>query len=382
QPSGPSPSPSPSPGNITSQSENIPDFASDLNFEEAVEKDKKQLKSDLFILHMKKVTKPNGTCWAVCNYCPKEYKWTKSGGYGTYMKHIMTRHPVEFSKGNAQSQISRFSTPDTQLFKYSDQANIEELARMVVVEHLPFSFGEKVGFIKYCHKALNPVACRVPRTTLTRTIYDIYKKKKRILKKYFTNYIGRVSVCADIWTDHWRIHSYLGVTCHYMDKAWTIQKGILAFRVFDDAHNANNIYKNMKIIFEEYKIESKNFSIGFDNASNNTAVIPALIELSKPYFNSKFFYQRCVCHVLNLCVQKGLEILQAFIKLIKEALSYLWKHPNVMKAWVRFCKQEAKQILATQVSTVAVEQEFSAGGNILDVRVNFESRINSSPSVC
>ncbi|KAK2663145.1 hypothetical protein Ddye_001719 [Dipteronia dyeriana] len=124
-----------------------------------------------------------------------------------------------------------------------------------------------------------------------------------------------------------------------MDKTWTIQKRILAFRVFDDAHTADNIYKNMKLIFEEYKIESKLFSIGFDNTSNNTAAIPALIELCKPYFNSKFFHQRCVCHVLNLCVQKGLEILQAFIKPIKEALSYLWKHPNVMKAWVRFCKQ-------------------------------------------
>ncbi|KAK2646346.1 hypothetical protein Ddye_021541 [Dipteronia dyeriana] len=117
---------------------------------------------------MKKVTKPNGTCWAVCNYYPKEYKWIKSGGYGTYRKHITTRHPAELAKGNAQSQIFRFSTLDTQLFKYSDQANREELARMVAVEHLPFSFGEKVGFIKYCHKALNPVACRVPRTTLTR----------------------------------------------------------------------------------------------------------------------------------------------------------------------------------------------------------------------
>ncbi|KAK2637059.1 hypothetical protein Ddye_031851 [Dipteronia dyeriana] len=273
-------------------------FGTDPNFEEPSEKDKKHLKSDLFVLHIKKVTKPNGTCWAVCNYCPKEYKWTKSGGYGTYGKHITTSHPAELAKGNAQSQISRFSTPDTQLFKYSDQANREELARMVAVEHLPFSFGEKVGFIKYCHKALNPAACRVPRTTLTRTMYDIYKNEKRILKKYFANYIGRVSVCADTCTDHWRMHSYLGVTCHYMDKAWTIQKRILAFRVFDDAHTADNIYKNMKIIFEEYKIESKIFSIGFDNASdnasNNTSVIPALIELCKPYFNKSIQVQVCV----------------------------------------------------------------------------------------
>ncbi|KAK2662206.1 hypothetical protein Ddye_000780 [Dipteronia dyeriana] len=149
-------------------------------------------------------------------------------------------------------------------------------------------------------------------------------------------------------------------------------KRILAFRVFDDAHTADNIYKNMEIIFEEYKIESNFFLIGFDNVSNNTAVIPALIELCKPYFNSKFFHQRCACYVLNLCVQKGLEILQAFIKPIKEALSYLWKHPNVMKAW----------ILATPVSTVAVEQEFSAGGNILDARRSLLSPESIQVQVC
>ncbi|KAK2655640.1 hypothetical protein Ddye_008692 [Dipteronia dyeriana] len=127
--------PSPNPVNMTSQSENIPDFTTDPDFEEALDKDKKQAKSDQFVLHMKKVTKSDGTCWVVCNYCPKEYKWTKSGGYSTYRKHVMTRHPVEHAKGNTQSQISRFSTPNTQLFKYSDQANREELARMLYDEY-------------------------------------------------------------------------------------------------------------------------------------------------------------------------------------------------------------------------------------------------------
>ncbi|KAK2664065.1 hypothetical protein Ddye_002639 [Dipteronia dyeriana] len=106
----------------------------------------------------------------------------------------------------------------------------------------------------------------------------------------------------------------------------------------------------MKIIFEEYKIESKNFSFGFNNAYNNTTVIPALIELYKPYFNSKFFHQRCVCHVLNLYVQKGLEILQAFIKPIKDALSYLWKHPNVVKVWKAF--QNTTPVFATNTKFV------------------------------
>ena len=69
---------------------------------------------------------------------------------------------------------------------------------MVAIEHLPFSFGEKVGFINYCRQALNPAAYRVPRATLTLTLEKIYEKEKKKLEKYFEKYSGCVSVCADI----------------------------------------------------------------------------------------------------------------------------------------------------------------------------------------
>ena len=172
---------------------------------------------------------------------------------------------------------------------------------MVAVEHLPFSFGENVGFINYCRQALNPIACRIARATLTETLEKICDKEKRKLEKYNS----RVSVYVDIWSDHWRMHSYLSVTCHYMDNdAWTIQKRIIAFRVFNDARTVANIFRQLRIIFVEYKIENKIFTIGFDNASSNIAAIIALIDLCKPYLGGKFFHQRCACHVLNLCVQK------------------------------------------------------------------------------
>ena len=68
-----------------------------------------------------------------------------------------------------------------------------------------------------------------------------------------------------------------------------LQKRILAFRVFDQAHTTDNIYMILKIIFEEYKIDNKIFAIGFDNASNNTAAIPHLITLYNLYFGGQFF---------------------------------------------------------------------------------------------
>ena len=109
---------------------------------------------------MKKVTKSDGSLAIVCNYCSKEFRWSKSGSYGTYRRHINNTHPTETakSKANGQTQISRYAFANDQLFRYSDANNIEELARMVAVEHLTFNFGEKVGFVNYCQKALNPSA--------------------------------------------------------------------------------------------------------------------------------------------------------------------------------------------------------------------------------
>ncbi|KAK3195488.1 hypothetical protein Dsin_026798 [Dipteronia sinensis] len=80
-PSGSAPSP-----NITSQSENMPDHPPDPDFEvppteEILEKAEKQPKSDLFVYHMKKIAKEDGTMTVICNYCHKVFKWSKSGGY-------------------------------------------------------------------------------------------------------------------------------------------------------------------------------------------------------------------------------------------------------------------------------------------------------------
>ena len=130
---------------------------------------------------MKKVTKSDGSLEIVCNYYSKEFRWSKSGGYDTFRRHINNTHPTEVAKPKAkgQAQISKYASANDQLFRYSDANNREELARMVAVEHLSFNFSEKVGFVNYCQKALNPSACRILKTTLTRTLFNLYKKSKK-----------------------------------------------------------------------------------------------------------------------------------------------------------------------------------------------------------
>ena len=76
----------------------------------------------------------------------------------------------------------------------------------------------------------------------------------------------------------------------------------------------------LKIIFEEYKLIIKYLLL---------VLIMYLIILLL-FLNSllyviltlvvNFFHQRCACHVLNLCVQNGLALLQKFIRPIRTSL--------------------------------------------------------------
>ena len=99
------------------------------------------------------------------------------------MQHLDDMHPTEVarSRSRVQTQIPRCVSLNTQLFCYFDANNREELTRIVVVEHLSFSFGKKVDFVNYCQRVLNPIVCRVPRTIFTCIIFFIKKKKDLII---------------------------------------------------------------------------------------------------------------------------------------------------------------------------------------------------------
>ncbi|KZV31069.1 hypothetical protein F511_31379, partial [Dorcoceras hygrometricum] len=176
-----------------------------------------------------------------------------------------------------------------------------------------------------------PAIRRIPRNTLKRIIHKLVATQKKKLIKEFASLDNKVSLCSDIWSDHWQSCSYMGITCHLIDNAWNIKKCLLAYRCFTDPHTAQNISHLMFIILEEYGLTSKFFSISFDNASANTCIMDELIRLCQPSIGDKFFHIRCTCHIFNLCVQD--------IRSIRFAIHYLWTHPQVMKQWGKFCKK-------------------------------------------
>ena len=96
----------------------------------------------------------------------------------------------------------------------------------------------------------------------------------------------------------------MGVTCHWIDTSWNIQKQLIVFRDFDEQHTTYNIYLLISNILQDYGLVQKILTIGFDNASANTVSINDLKTVCQLNLGGKFFHVRCACHILNLCVLK------------------------------------------------------------------------------
>ena len=92
------------------------------------------------------------------------------------------------------------------------------------------------------------------------------------------------------------------ITAHFIDADWMLNKRIIGFKLFPFPHNSHNLSQIILNVAKEYNIDSKIFSISFDNASENTAAIEILKRPFRPVLNGKLFHIRCVCHIINLCV--------------------------------------------------------------------------------
>lgn len=304
--------------------------------------------SEVFSIWFKKVTLPcaegeTPIVMACCNFCDQQYEHKKGNGYGTYNRHILKHKPKDQEKGTqqeTQTQLNFTQGNELTLFKYNDIVAREVMAKFVATESLAFQFADSMRFENSMKKAYNPQAKKISRSTMTRTIAKLSIRYKKALRDMFAKLPYRVSVCSDIWSCAWQQNSYLGMTVHWIDPNWCMNKRVLCFRKFNCTHNAANIALCIIKVLNQFRLTSKIFSIGFDNASANTASVPALIAACNPTLGGKYFHTRCICHILNLCVQDGLKQLEGSITPIRKCVAMLRDKAKLHRNWLKFCKQK------------------------------------------
>ena len=103
----------------------------------------------------------------------------------------------------------------------------------------------------------------------------------------------------------------VGITCYWIDPDFNLHEALLSFQEFQGLHDGEHIGEAMYNVLDTFNICEKFFCCTTDNAKNNPT---GLKELAKLLLQNKGIrwkvnehHIRCLCHILNICVQAFLK---------------------------------------------------------------------------
>lgn len=154
-------------------------------------------------------------------------------------------------------------------WKFDQDACRKVLARMIIMDELPFKFVEGDGF-----KLFMAIACpkfRIPsRWTVARDCVELYRIERENLKGLLDNLSQRVCLTTDTWTSIQKIN-YMCLTAHFIDKNWKLHKRILNFCPIT-SHKGEGISLAIENCLRGWGID-RIFTITVDNESSNDVAI-------------------------------------------------------------------------------------------------------------
>nr|GMC66613.1 zinc finger BED domain-containing protein RICESLEEPER 2-like [Ipomoea batatas] len=159
--------------------------------------------------------------------------------------------------------------------------------------------------------------------TILEEVYEIEKKK---LKNNLES-VSKVSLTTDCWKSKNQKIEYMVVTGHWIDSSWRLQKRVLSFINIPPPRGGLQLSNAIFGCMKEWGIEKKVFTITVDNASSNDSAIRYMkdtLQRSRSLVcGGRFFHVRCCAHILNLCVQDGLDKIQLVISDVRDSVEYV-----------------------------------------------------------
>ena len=201
---------------------------------------------------------------AKCKYCKRVYAAEPKRHGTTSMKnHCSTCSKNPHVKEARQSRLAFVSNSENENVLSNwvfNQENVRKaMARMIVIDELPFRFVEGRGWKQWGKEAC-PMFKIPSRWTVNRDIFSMHVEERNSLKKIFKEKSERVCLTTDTWTSVQRIN-YMCITAHYNDVQWKLNKKIISF-VPIQSHKGDAIAKALEVCLVEWGI--KNICVGPD----------------------------------------------------------------------------------------------------------------------
>ncbi|XP_054821797.1 zinc finger BED domain-containing protein RICESLEEPER 2-like [Prosopis cineraria] len=203
----------------------------------------------------------------------------------------------------------------------------QALARMIIVDELPFKFVENEGF-QYFMSIAQPLFPLPSRTTVARDCLSLYLSEQAKLRNVFCKSKQSVCLTTDCWTSLQNMN-YLCLTGHFIDDEWKLHKRILNFCQIAD-HKGETIGELIEKYLLSWGID-RVFTVTVDNASSNDTAISyvkdRILDWNGHIMKGEYMHVRCCAHILNLVVNDGLKEIGDTLTRIRNAVRYIRASP-------------------------------------------------------
>jgi hypothetical protein len=189
------------------------------------------------------------------------------------------------------------------------------LISWIIFDTQPLNITQSKSFQKFI-KELDP-AFDIPNVKLIKqTIQSAYNHTLPLIQKFIEDNAISVNLTTDMWTGRNRL-GFLGVTCSFLDKNFTIHEIILTIEHIRYPHTAQNISDALFVILDEWSLRDKTNVIVTDNGANMKKAIKEMNENA-----SNINWQPCVAHTLQLVVGKGLNSVKLLVLRAKKLIDF------------------------------------------------------------
>lgn len=189
------------------------------------------------------------------------------------------------------------------------------MVNWIIFDTRPLNIAQSDSFRKFI-KELDP-AFKIPSVkSIKQTIQEAYNYTLPLIQQFIENNSISVSLTTDMWTGRNR-QGFLGVTCSFLDKNFTIHEIILTVEYIRYPHTAENISDALFIILDQWELRDKVNVIVTDNGAN---MKKAIKDMSQFALNIK--WQPCSAHTLQLVIGKGLHSVKLLILRAKKLIDF------------------------------------------------------------
>ncbi|KAH0781183.1 hypothetical protein KY290_000781 [Solanum tuberosum] len=186
----------------------------------------------------------------------------------------------------------------------------------------------------------------------------------------------RVSLTTDTWTSIQRI-DYMVLTAHWIDKKWTLHKGIINFCPIS-SHRGEDLGKSISKCLHEWGLH-RIFTVTVDNAGSNSVAITELSkQLTKWGTNlmcGSHFHIGCMAHIVNLIVQDGTKEANESIERVRQPVRYIKQSPA---RWKKFQECYEGENLTKKSLCLNVPTRWNSTYMMLSKVIEYEGTLLSS----